>query len=193
MQINSNAAMIDNDFLDHVVSMNFNSTEIVRILSVVFSGLNVEPMIHPLVVQNEVLVDSTKISAVLNQDVIKLPTLEDIHENDPARIAYYSYLVLELYKKFTGYELEIGEATVFTFWKRRCSLGEIHSVSTCLLCGCGLFLSDDSDSQKIKNIIKQNFAVDIAVHNRRAVIELLREKGTTLSKHERKAFAHSVM
>ena len=72
-----------------------------------------------------------------------------------------------------------------------CSLGEIHSLSTCLLCGCGLFLSDDDDSQKIKYIIKQNFGVDIAVHNRQAVVDLLRENGTTLSRHERKSFAHA--
>ena len=191
MQINANTAMIDNDFLDHATSMEVSCDEITRILKEIFDELNVEPMIHPLVMQNEVLRDSVKIKTVFSQDIIKTPTLEDIHHNDPDRISYYSFLVLELYKKLTGYELEMGEATVFTFWKRRISLGEIHSLSACLLCGCGVFLSDDKDAKKIKDIIKESFNTDIAVHNRKAVVTLLREKGTMLSRRALQSFAHS--
>ena len=191
MEINANAAMIDNDFLDHATGMEVSCDDIARVLAEIFCELNVDPMIHPLVMQNEVLRDSAKIKTVLSQDIIKTPTLEDIHHNDPDRIAYYSFLVLELYKKLTGYELEMGEATVFTFWRRRISLGEIHSLSTCLLCGCGVFLSDDGDAQKIKDIIKERFATDIAVHNRQAIVTLLREKGTILSRKELRSFAHS--
>ncbi len=191
MEINASSAMIDNDFLDHAISMDFSSEDVVRILAKIFCELEVEPMIHPLVMQNEVLTDSVKTRAILNQEIIKFPTLEDIHHNDPNRISFYSYLVLELYKKLTGYKLDLGDSTVFTFWKRRISLGEIHSLSTCLLCGCGLFLSDDKDAQKIKEIIKQSFATDIAVHNRQAVVDLLQEKGTELSRKERRSFAHT--
>lgn len=190
MQIDSASAMIDNDFLDHSVSMKASCEDVVRILSEIFLELGVDPMIHPLVMKHEVLNDSKRIKTVLSENIIKLPAFEDIHHNDTNRKAYYSFLVSELYKKFTGYSLDFGENDVFSFWKKGHSLGEIHSLSTCLLCGCGVFLSDDGDSQILRNIIKQTFAVDIAVHNRKAVINLISEKGTNLSRSDRRSFSH---
>ena len=43
------------------------------------------------------------------------------------------------------------------FWAKRRSLGELHSLTMCAVCSCGMFLSDDKGSKRIKDYIKMRF------------------------------------
>ena len=191
MIIDSNSALIDNDFLNHALDMKKSDEEVILIISEIFHELSVEPAIHPLVLENEVL-EKHKASRIFSEKIIKTPTLDDIHENNEAKQLYYANMVQELYKKFTGSELDLRGETVFTFWCRQASLGEIHSLATCLLCGCGIFLSDDKDSLILKRIIEENFLVQIIVHNRQAVVDELRARDSTLSRKDLRALAHVI-
>jgi len=183
--------MIDNDFFSHAIEMNTTPNNIFRILKEVFSELEIEPTLHPLVYQNEVLISNTIIKAVLDNNIIKVASFDDIHQNDEGIKLYYSFLITELYKKLTGLELDLQNDTVFSFWKKGMSLGEIHSLTTCLICGCSIFLSDDGDSQRLKHIIENNSLGKVEVHNRQAVVDMIREKGTILARKELRSFAHS--
>lgn len=190
MPINSNSAIIDNDFLNHVIEMRKNDDEMILIVLNVFGELEIEPAIHPLVFEKEVLKSNCRIKRLFDENVINKLTFEDIHNNDQGKKAYYSFLVFELYKKLTGETLDTNGQTVFDFWRTMHSLGEIHSLATCLLCGCGVFLSDDKDSQILKRIIEETFLTTISVHNRQAVVALLREKGTSISRKNLQSFSH---
>ena len=190
MQINEKSAMIDNDFINKIVEMNKSDNDFIRVVTEVFRELNVDPAIHPLVLQNEVLTSNIRIQKMLDEQIVKTPAFKDIHKDDETKKIYYSFLVLELYKKLTGVELELGDKTVFTYWSKRSSLGEIHSLATCIICGCGVFLSDDKDSRKLGYIIEQSYWGHILVHSRQAVVNLLREKGTELSRKDLNSFSH---
>ena len=190
MSFDSNSAIIDNDFINGIVDMNQTEDDMVLIATDVFRELNVNPVVHPLVFKNEVQTDHPRTIRLFEENVVKELTFEDIHDNDDAKKNYYSFIVLELYKKLNGENLDIGKKTVFDYWQKRHSLGEIHSLSTCLLCGCGLFLSDDKDSQRLKKIIEDTFLTKIDVHSRQVVVDLLREKGTSISRKKLQSFSH---
>lgn len=190
MIINSNSAVIDNDFLSHAIEMKKSDDEVVEILSHIFYDLRVNPIMHPLVVKHEVLPNSTRINKIFSENIVGTPSFSDIHNNDTSKMAYYSILVLDLYKRLTGSTLDLGSETVYTFWRRNESLGEVHSLSTCLVCECGIFLSDDKDSQFLKNIIQEQYGKQIEVYNRQTVVDVLRDIGTTLSRKELRPFAH---
>ncbi len=85
--------------------------------------------------------------------------------------------------------LHIGKESVFTYWKRQSSLGEIHSISLCIITGCGVFLSDDNDSQYLANIIKNQFMQEISVYSRSDIADKMKEQGL-LNSNKRKVFAH---
>ena len=190
MPIDSNSAIIDNDFINGIVDMQQTEEEMIFIASDVFGELNLTPLIHPLVLKHEVRIDHCRTKRLLEENVVKELTFKDIHNNDEAKKAYYSLIVFELYKKLTGESLNVGNKTVFDFWKKKQSLGEIHSLATCLLCGCGVFLSDDKDSKALKAIIEDTFLITIDVHSRQAVVALLREKKTSIPRKKLQSFSH---
>ena len=75
-------------------------------------------------------------------------------------------MMRNLYKKLMGKPLPVQNP--MTEWEYQSCLGEVHSVVTCMLCKCGLFLSDDGDSKSIQQIIANDkaFLCKITVYNR---------------------------
>ena len=79
---------------------------------------------------------------------------------------------------------------MFTYWIAGKSLGEIHPVSMRLICGCGIFLSDDDDSKYLKRIVDEDMLGSIEVYDRK---EILNQIGSgVLIRPERRTFARTI-
>ena len=73
----------------------------------------------------------------------------------------------------------------------RSSLGEVHSVATCLTCGCGIFLSDDNDSKMLQRFIAEKSIGKISVYNRKELVDMhLDQGGTKLPRKVRQSLTH---
>ena len=189
VHIGEHSAAVDTDFISHVADMHFPIEKTASIFAKVMQELGYEAIIHPLVYEKEILLEKQKYFIV--KGIINLPTFEDLFSGDLEKKAYYTILFAELFKKLNGVELDLGKIDVFTYWKVKSSMGEAHTIAMCLVCGCGIFLSDDDDSKKLQLIVRNNALGSITVYNRDECISQLKERGeTSLSKRERKAFTH---
>lgn len=190
MTIDNHSAAIDTDFIGHVIKMDRPIEEIARIWQEIFMTLEISAIIHPLVYKFEIDHENKKLSAFLGKGLIDKPSFDDILQKDESKKAYYKYLVLELYRLLTGDSLS-EDIDVFTYWCRQKSLGEVHSMSMCLICGCGMFMSDDGDSKNLSRIIKQQTLGEINVYNRKELIEKYKENGTVnLQRPDIRSFSH---
>ena len=190
MRIDNNSAAVDNDFIAKVAQTRKSSMKPAQILVEIFRALNVQGVIHPLVYDKEVMQENPIVQSFFVEQVINRLGFEDIFQGDEDKKAYYMFLVPELYYALRGEQLPEG-TNVLTYWKRKCSLGEIHTVSMCLVTSCSLFLSDDGDSKALMNIVHEKFAANIDVYNRNDVIACYQNSGATgLSRNEKRAFLH---
>lgn len=186
---NTQTAAIDADFIFHIAEIQRPKAEIIRIVKAVFAERELFPVIHPLVYSHEIDPPNGTIDSLFRQSVIKLLSFNpDIFQSDPQRKAYYQYLVPELYHHLTG-SRELDGKDIFTFWERRASLGETHSIAMCLVCDFGIFLSDDADSKTLKHIVEQRMSLHIDVYNRQELIEQC-TSGCDLTRTDRRIFCH---
>ena len=70
------------------------------------------------------------------------------------------------------------------------SLGELHNITACMICGCNLILSDYQDTKRFKRIISQTLTCDFEVYTRAELAETIRGIEGALSRSELKKFAH---
>lgn len=145
---------------------------------------------HPLVYDKEVLKNNEIVKTIFENEIIKVPELTDVYQNSEDKRAYYVVMVRELFKKMFGVDLEAGEEDIFTYWKYQCSLGEIHSLAMCFVCGCHLFLSDDKGAKRLAVIIENDYLGNINVYNRDGVRLVLKDAETPLNRSEWQAFTH---
>lgn len=132
MRIDNNSAAVDNDFIAKVAQTRKSSMKHAQILLEIFRALNVQGVIHPLVYDKEVMQENPIVQSFFVEQVINRLGFEDIFQGDEDKRAYYMFLVPELYYALRGEQLPEG-TNVLTYWKRKCSLGEIHTVSMCLV------------------------------------------------------------
>lgn len=180
---------VDADFILNIAEIDRPPEMIAGILDRILAALDVCAVINPLVYDNEL--DSTKaaVSALFKAGVIRRLTFEgDIFQGDNARKAYYCYLIPELYRRLTGDKFP-EDADELTYWKRRSSLGEVHSVAMCLTCRFGLFLSDDGDAKALKQIVKEQTLGEIEIYNRQEVLDRCSDS-CSVPRADRRAFAH---
>lgn len=182
-------AAVDTDFILNIAEINRPPERIAEILDQVLTTLGVCAVIHPLVYDNELDCTKVAISALFTAGVIqRLAFVEDIFHGDTTRETYYRHLVPELYRRLTGDNFPENEDEL-TYWKRRSSLGEVHSVAMCLLCGFGLFLSDDMDAKVLKQIVEQQVLGQIEIYNRKEVLDQC-SAGCGIPRADRRAFVH---
>lgn len=153
MQIDNSTAIVDNDFINHLAGSRIADDLLVCSLLVIFNSLSLVAAIHPLVYDKELFPQTDRIKLLFQKEVIRRLTFDDAFEQDSDKETYYCYLVAELYSYLNGYSLPVAGREVLNYWKRRESLGEVHSLSLCLVCDCGIFLSDDSDSKRLAEYI----------------------------------------
>ena len=146
------------------------------------ASLDLCAVIHPLVQHDKELNPKNEIiSKLFSEAVIRILSFDqDIFQSHTARETYYRFLVSELHRRLTGTGL-INGVDVVMYWKCQSSLGEVHSVAMCLVCGFGLFLSDDRDSKALKQIVEQQSLGQIDIYNRQEVLDRC------------KGFAHQVL
>lgn len=167
-EINEHSVAIDNDFIGHLVDTeSVEPDELGKILDIVFSALGLCAIIHPLVYEKEVPKENGKIMQLFKENVIHNVEFSDITGGDEGKERYYAYAVKYLYHELSGENFPVEHGDVFNFWKARSSLGEIHTVAMCIVCACGIFLSDDKDSKELAGLIKNKFAVEVSVYNRK--------------------------
>lgn len=192
MQIDNHTAIIDNDFLGHLAESSLTDTDLIDVLRLVFSELGLCAVMHPLVYDNEVLKDKARIKLLFDKDVVCRADFADILQGDPGKKAHYIYLVTSLYHTLMGEHFPARGDAVFDYWVKKKSLGEVHSFAMCLLCGCGIFLSDDGDSKRLKQQVKRVALDTVDVYNRKEFFEKHMEEGQTkLVRHTKRALTHT--
>lgn len=155
--LDNKCACVDTDFLVHVSETKCTAKDILAYLAIAFQKFERTGIVHPLVYENEMPKDHVIVAEIFKADIIQIVQWADIFDGDDreARKQYYEYLVPQIFRKLTGLDFPVRD--IFNDWKRQCNLGEVHSISLCLICGCDLFLSDDSDSKRIQRLIKDDF------------------------------------
>lgn len=192
MQIGSNSAVIDTDFIIKLSEIRRTIEEIHNIVRMVFTSLSLGVLMHPMVFEHEIQPTDRKVMSFFQNGIVGKPLLEDILQSDPVREAYYEYVMPELYKALHGCDIPLSsEVTVFDYWRSGESLGELHSLTMCLLCGCGIFLSDDNDSKILREIIRQKALGQIQVYNRQETLDTCSAGGLNLSRSDKRAFSHN--
>lgn len=187
----TNTAAVDADFILHVAEINRPPKQVTDILEQILASLDLCAVVHPLVYDKELTIKSGTVSMLFSENVIRNLSFDrDIFQSDPGKEAYYRFLISELYQRFSGISLPSG-VDVIRYWTRQSSLGEIHSIAMCLICGFGLFLSDDRDSKALKRIVEQQSLGRIEIYNRQEVLDQCND-ACGLPRADRKAFAHQV-
>lgn len=192
MQIDERTAVVDNDFISHLAESRLNDDRLVDVLNIVFCELGLSAVMHPLVYDHELLKEHDRIRLLFDRTIICKAEFADIFLGDPNKKAYYVYLITNLYRSFTGVEFPFSGDDIFTHWIRRKSLGEVHSIVMCLICGCGIFLSDDGDSKALRNHVERMSIGTVDVYSRDEFINIHMQEGETkLNRKERKSLVHS--
>lgn len=189
MKIGSGTALVDNDFFEHLVEIKLRSDEIAEIVKKALKSLSISAGMHPLIYKQE-FVDSQNRRYFFDNNVISHFEFSDMFDPDSPEEMYYCWLIPELYRKFTGENLKADGKEVMTYWERGKSLGEVHSMTACLVCGCGMFLSDDHGSKQLKRIISRDYSAEITVYTRKEFTEAL--PSGTISRKESRVLSHSI-
>ena len=192
MQIDNSTAIVDNDFINHLAGSRIADDLLVCSLLDIFNSLSVAAAIHPLVYDKELFPQTDRIKLLFQKEVIRRLTFDDAFEQDSDKETYYCYLVAELYSYLNGYSLPVAGREVLNYWKRRESLGEVHSLSLCLVCDCGIFLSDDSDSKRLAEYIIRKSLGTVCVYNRKELIDKsINEAATQIPRKIRQSLGHT--
>ena len=193
MTIGSNTAVLDNDFINHVVETDMTADRIIDLFTMLFSELEKDAVVHPLVYINEVFHTNKLVERLFDENVIQIVSFEDMFLSDNTREDYYLFLVEELYHAHCGDRFPVPREQILSYWKTNQSLGEIHSLAMCLLCGCAIFLSDDGDSKKLRNSIQHKIPNNITVYNRKEWLTYYKENGGMyIKRSDRQKLGHAI-
>lgn len=191
MLIDEKTVVIDNDFINHIADTDLDINVIVKDMKILFGHLGVMAIIHPLVYNFETPKCNNKLNQCFEENVVEVVTFDDIFSDEDEKKAYYIYLIKELYYALNGSQLDFSNDEILKKWKSGMSLGEIHSVTTCMVCNCKVFLSDDKDSKILQDYVKQKFLADIIVYNRKEVFDKYIETGgNEIGRKERRPLSH---
>ena len=183
-------ALIDNDFVQHLAEIEYIDEDHWKDLILrLFIALDCSLAFHELLYRNEVMdisnsdVVKKRIAGFVKDGHIEIKNL-DIIQSDSAREEYYGIVFEEVCNDILGY---IPVKDIFNDWSRGNSLGEIHSLTMCAVCGYALFLSDDSDAQRIRVFLQRKFmANSINVYNRENCLEVALENGGAFGRLEKR-------
>ena len=191
MDLNEHTAIVDNDFTNHLVECHLSDQQLVDDLNIMFSGLSLSAVMHPLVYEKELLKDKPRVELLFAQKVFSKAEFTDIFQGDLNKKTYYIQMVKNLYHTLMGEELPADGEDILTYWAYRKSLGEVHSFATCLICGCGVFLSDDEDAKTLKRNLDSVTMDRVNVYSRQEFMdEFMKKDGNRLDRRDRRALTH---
>ena len=191
MLIDARTAVLDNDFINHLVECRMDNDRLFSILRTAFERLNLTAVVHPLVFEKEVLQSDKRIAALFAEQILRKAEFDDIFQGNREKKKYYIYLIKQLYYGLKNQHFPVSDDQVLTYWVRRNSFGEIHSITTCLVCQSAMFLSDDKDSKTIQAYAMRKSLGCVNVLNRNDFFEkYISEGNTDISKKERRSLTH---
>ena len=192
MTLDAHTAVVDNDFINHLVESRLDDTRLIAVLNIVFSDLGLTAVVHPLVYDNEVMHNHARTKLLFQNQTVQKAEFSDIFQGDANKQAYYIFLVTQLYRKLTGKVLSVSGNAVLSYWARKNSLGEVHSISMCLICQSGIFLSDDGDSKELKKHVEQMALGKIDVYNRTEFFDKHMNEGINkIARNEKRSLTHT--
>lgn len=184
-------ATVDNDFINHLIESNQPLDAILKYTKNALDDFELTAIIHPLVFEHEVPQEKPNIRRLFVDEIILTLSYEDIFENDEEKEAYYLFIANECLNHFHSEPSFNTIAELWNFWSKKCSLGELHSLTMCAVCSCGMFLSDDKGSKRIKDYIKTSFHKDIKTYSRKEFFSEHRDLGkTSIPPKIRKSLSH---
>ncbi len=193
MKVNDKTVAVDNDFISHISDTSMNIDDIIKNTREIFMHFDMVAIIHPLVYKYEVPIGNQRFNKIFDAQVIQIIEFKDVFPENSEEKLYYIYLVKELFGSLSGEQMPFSDDEILCSWIRGKSLGEIHSLSMCLICDSSLFLSDDNDSKKLKKIIEQKNLGKINVYNRKELMETYRSSGgNSVSRTDLRRLAHSI-
>lgn len=184
-------AFIDTDFLNHLVESRWPD-DLFGLIVRFFEALDVSPQMHPFVHKNEAIKYPTPIVVKLfAAEKVVVPELDIILNKYKYGARYYETLVRNIYKDFMGAEYPCKD--VFSEWKDRCSLGEVHTAVMCVLLGFTLFYSDDKDAKMfLSKVVRKQTGWQICIKNRNDCCIFLSSKDCRSLNHtELNSLGHS--
>lgn len=188
-------AAIDNDFVMHLAEIdNWSKEDHLNNVMTMFDELDVIPIMHELVYNKELCggPDTTCKNNALSffvNDIINVKYLSEIIDNQSKR-QYYEIVFKEIYYDFKG-NLPSNIKDIFKDWKNKASLGETHTVVMCFIMGCSIFLSDDDDSKKLSQVLKNKKSFKLDVYDRKKACDRIKELGAgVLNKKDRRILSH---
>jgi len=188
-------ALIDNDFIQHLTKVEYGDEEQWKdLIDRLFKALDYSLAFHELLYRNEVLDEGT--SSIVKRRVLGLIKEEKVFiesisiiKKDTSKTEYYKIVFEEICNDILG-KKPVDD--IFKDWKRGKSLGEIHSLSMCVVCNYKLFLSDDDDSKKIRSFLKRKFVENsICVYNRDECLDMAIENGASFKRLEKRILKRS--
>lgn len=192
MTLDAHTAVVDNDFINHLVESRLDDTRLIAVLNIVFSDLGLTAVVHPLVYDNEVMHNHVRTKLLFQNQTVQKAEFSDIFQGDANKQAYYIFLVTQLYRKLTGKVLPVSGNAVLSYWVRKNSLGEVHSISMCLICQSGIFLSDDGDSKELKKCVEQMALGKVDVYNRAEFFDKHMNEGINkIARTEKRSLTHT--
>ncbi len=188
-------AVVDNDFLNHLVETKNLSIDIKEAIVLLFNELNVNPVMHELVYKNELFCGGAYINTsqqkaleLITEGIVSVVSLSSII-SAPGAAVYYTILFEEIYNKFS--EVPLPRINVLTDWRAKLSLGEVHSVVMCFFMKCGIFLSDDGDAQSLRQYLTESTGFTIDIYNREMACDRAKEIGSgNFPRKIRQALSH---
>ena len=189
-----NPVAIDNDFLVHLLDIK-KHPDLEQLIKRFFAALQVQVSMHPMVYQYETAILKNPLCAKLLADsTISIVQLDAIWAGKPGGKRYYSMMVQEIYKDFTGKKYPLPD--VLGNWKAQCSLGEVHTVVMCAFLLWDCFLSDDNEAaSKLQVIVQNKLNWEVNIFSRKNRCESLKivdpSQRQGLTSSELKKLAHS--
>lgn len=193
MQNGTKIAAVDNDFLSGLADCKLTDEKLFPHIHTILTELNLSAVMHPLVFDKEFALQSGRAKMFFTKQLIHKTEFAEMFRSDIDKENYYCSLVQFLYSNLMGKSLPVSADRILTSWKCKENLGEVHSVSMCVLCGYGFFLSDDGHSKILQRILSDSLIGEIEVYNRKELVDKHKQEGkTSISREERRQLSHSL-
>lgn len=186
-------AAVDTDFANKLAESRIGIKNVIEKLTLIFGELKLDAIVHPLLYENELFFNNkAEITEMFLSGVLRKIDFIDIFNEDDKKILYYKYIVSELYNVINGEPFPFSDEEILIRWQADKSLGEVHTLSMCMVIDCGIFLSDDNDSKKLSNYIQLNLGGNIVVYDRKELVEKHVDEGvTSIIRRERQSLTHA--
>ncbi len=171
MTNSKNTVAIDTDFITHIAETRMETDSLLKTWRAIFDEVNLAPAMHALVCKNELSTENAIVKKLFEESIVTKINFDSIFGSDNTKKQYYLLMLSALYWELKRMPFPFSGEEMLTNWRKKESLGEVHSLSMCLTCGFGIFLSDDEDSKVLENYINFTLGGKIKVYERKALVK----------------------